>query len=62
MARSKHPSSTSWAVTGLGAVVTSLGWILRPRGRKISSGIMGFGLAHMVLGLLDMIRPTVRNS
>lgn len=62
MARSRHPASTSWTVTGLGAVVTTLGWVLRPKSRKMSSGIMGFGLAHVVLGLLDMIRPTVRSS
>lgn len=62
MARNKHSTTTSWAVTGLGAVVTTLGWVLRPRSRKASSGIMGFGLAHLVLGLLDMVRPTVRNG
>jgi hypothetical protein len=62
MVRDRHPSTTSWAVTGLGAIVTTLGWVLRPRSRKMSSGIMGFGLAHLVLGLLDMVRPTVRNS
>lgn len=62
MVRRKHPATTSWTVTGLGAFVTALGWILRPRSRKMSSGIMGFGLAHLVLGLLDMVRPTVRNS
>jgi len=62
VARDKHPRTTSWAVTGLGAVVTALGWALRPRSRKISSGVMGFGLAHLALGLLDMARPTVRTS
>ncbi|NMB44783.1 MAG: hypothetical protein GX998_00050 [Firmicutes bacterium] len=62
MARDRHPITTSWAVTGLGALVTALGWILRPRNKKASSGIMGFGLAHLVLGLFDMVRPTVRNS
>ncbi len=62
MARDRHPATTSWTIAGLGAAVTALGWALHPRNRKMSSGIMGFGLAHMVLGLLDMARPTIRNS
>lgn len=50
--------TTSWTVTGLGALVTLLGQ-KRFRG-MIGAGITGFGLAHVLLGLLDMTRPAVR--
>ena len=53
-------STTSLAVTGTGAAVSGLGaFLLRS---KWGAGILGFGLAHVVLGLLDMLRPNVRNS
>jgi hypothetical protein len=29
-------------------------------GGMIGAGITGFGLAHVVLGVLDMFRPTVQ--
>lgn len=48
-------TATSWVVTGLGAVVSGLGATMRQN--RLGSGILGFGLAHIVLGLLDMIRP-----
>jgi hypothetical protein len=50
--------TTSWIVTGVGAVVTVVGYMT---GGRIGAGITGFGLAHVVLGILDMFRPTVRN-
>lgn len=50
--------TTSWIVTGVGAVVTGIGYVT---GGMIGAGIMGFGLAHVVLGVLDMLRPSVRN-
>lgn len=50
-------TTTSWVITGLGAVVSGIG--ARTKGR-LGDGIMGFGLAHVVLGLLDMFRPSVR--
>jgi hypothetical protein len=47
----------SWIVTGLGVVVSLLGWYLTPD--AWGYGIFGFGLAHIVLGILDMFRdPT----
>jgi len=55
------PSSTSWTVAGLGALTTGLGWLLRRGNLNLGQGLMGFGLAHVVLGLLDMTRPTVRH-
>jgi hypothetical protein len=51
-------TKTSWVVTGLGAVVSSLG-AKAFRGR-FGAGVIGFGLAHVALGLLDMLRPSVR--
>jgi hypothetical protein len=53
-------SATSWTVTGVGAAVSGIGAMMMKE--KWGTGILGFGLAHVVLGLLDMIRPTVRNS
>ncbi|MGE5551998.1 MAG: hypothetical protein ACM3ZC_15915 [Bacteroidota bacterium] len=55
-------TTTSWTVTGLGAAVSSLGiGILNRRNLgKLGAGVLGFGLAHVALGLLDMMRPSVR--
>ncbi|NLZ93526.1 MAG: hypothetical protein GX922_05875 [Firmicutes bacterium] len=52
-------TTTSWAVAGTGAVVTGIGRII---GGKAGAWISGFGLAHIVLGLLDMRRPTIRQT
>lgn len=52
--------TTSWVVTGLGAAVSGVGAMTAKK--KWGAGVLGFGLAHVVLGLLDMVRPTVRNS
>jgi hypothetical protein len=46
--------TVSWIVTGLGVIVSLLGWFLTPD--EWGWGILGFGLAHIVLGLLDMFR------
>ena len=48
----------SWIVTGLGVAVTLLGWYLTPD--PWGYGLFGFGLAHIVLGILDMFRDPVR--
>ena len=55
-------TTTSWTVTGLGAAVSSLGLgVLRNKKMgRFGAGILGFGLAHVTLGLLDMLRPSVR--
>jgi hypothetical protein len=47
--------TTSWRVTGVG--VTAVGMMV---GGTIGAGVTGFGLTHVVLGVLDMFRPTVR--
>lgn len=53
--------TVSWIVTGVGVVVTLLGYYLTPS--AWGYGILGFGLAHVVLGILDMFRsPERRNS
>ena len=52
-------STTSLAVAGTGAVVTGVGRLV---GGRMGAWISGFGLAHIVLGLLDMARPTIRHS
>ncbi len=50
--------TTSWTVAGLGLAVTGVGKLV---GGHLGAGIMGFGLAHVALGMLDMLRPTVRH-
>jgi TM2 domain-containing membrane protein YozV len=55
--RTKKPASTSKALIGIGAFVTGIGKMI---GGRVGDGITGFGLAHVVLGTLDMFRPSVR--
>ncbi len=50
--------TTSWVVAGVGVAVTALGYSLLPS--LWGAGILGFGAAHVVLGLLDTQRPTVK--
>ncbi|HHU33513.1 MAG: hypothetical protein ACOX1Y_08740 [Zhaonellaceae bacterium] len=50
--------TTSLVVTGLGTAVTALGYFKKG---TIGAGMAGFGLAHVVLGILDMFRPSVQN-
>ena len=56
----RSPSTTSWFVSGLGLAVSALG--SKMINKKVGAGILGFGLAHIVLGQLDRIRPTIKNS
>ena len=49
--------TTSLVVTGLGTAVTAVGCLKKG---TIGAGIAGFGLAHIVLGILDMFRPSVQ--
>jgi len=51
-------TTTSWVVTGLGAAVTGVGATMLKG--PLRAGVMGFGLAHVVLGMADMLRPSVR--
>lgn len=50
-------TTTSLAVTGTGAAVSGIGAFFLKN--KWGAAILGFGLAHVVLGLLDMTRPSV---
>lgn len=50
--------TTSWVVTIVGVVVSLLGWYLTPN--AWGYGILGFGLACIVLGILDMFREPAR--
>lgn len=52
--------AVSWVVTILGVIVSLLGWYLTPS--AWGYGILGFGLAHIVLGILDMFREPARNE
>lgn len=53
-------TTTSWVVTGLGAAVAAVG--ATALSGPLAAGAIGFGAAHVVLGLLDMTRPSVRKS
>ncbi len=54
------PTTTGWAVSGLGLLVSSIG--AKMVDKKIGAGLLGFGLAHVVLGQLDRFRPTVKKN
>jgi hypothetical protein len=58
MMKSKNPATTSWVISGLGLAVSALG--TKMVGKKLGAGILGFGLAHIVLGQLDRFRPTIK--
>jgi len=48
---------TGWLLSGLGLAVLGLGKMI---GGRIGAGIYGFGLAHVVLGFLERLRPSMR--
>lgn len=56
--KTKNPATTSWVISGLGLAVSALGTKMVEK--KLGAGILGFGLAHIVLGQLDRFRPTVK--
>ena len=41
--------------TVLGTVVTATGLALKPVAPRISQTVVGFGLAHIVLGAIDLV-------
>ncbi|HAF17366.1 MAG: hypothetical protein ACN4A7_08420 [Thermacetogeniaceae bacterium] len=55
--RKNKATTTSKAVMGIGALVTGLGRLV---GGRVGDSITGFGLAHIVLGAIDMFRPSTR--
>ena len=50
-------NTTRLVLTGLGVAVTRIGAVV---GGPVGAGTTGFGVAHVVLGTLDMFRPSVR--
>ena len=52
--------SVGLKVAGLGALVTALGSTIFKHNR-FGRGIIGFGLAHIVLGMLDRMRTGIRS-
>lgn len=48
-------NTISWIVIGAGAIVALIGWYVSG---IWGAGILGYGLAHIVLGVLDMYRTT----
>ncbi|KAF1086268.1 hypothetical protein SPSYN_01012 [Sporotomaculum syntrophicum] len=49
--------TTCWVVVGLGVIVSLIGWYV---GGYWGAGILGFGLAHILLGALNMFRPAIK--
>ena len=47
---------TSWSVIALGALVTLAGVSMTESDEKIKAGVTGFGIAHILLGALDLFR------
>ncbi|MGG3279644.1 hypothetical protein [Paenibacillus solani] len=52
--------TVNWIVFGLGMIVSLLGYYLIPN--DWGYGILGFGLAHILLGILSMFRRPVQNE
>ncbi len=53
-------TTTSLAITGLGTIVSGIGAMLLKN--RFGAGLFGFGLAHVVLGTLDMARPSIQKN
>ncbi|MEK0315961.1 hypothetical protein [Cohnella sp. 56] len=49
----------SWIVVAIGVVVSLLGWFMTPD--AWGYGILGFGLAWIVLGILYLLREPARS-
>lgn len=52
--------TVNWIVFGLGMIVSLLGYYLIPS--DWGYGILGFGLAHILLGILSMFRRPVQEE
>lgn len=52
-------NKTDIAVVGIGTLVSTIGAATLNKSR-LGAGILGFGLAHIALGLLDMARNKYR--
>ncbi len=54
--------TTGWVLIGLGALVTLLGYTVLDSHERLRAGMKGFGLGHILLGALDMLRPSLRQG
>ena len=52
--------TTGWIVVGVGAVVSIIGQLMRPS--EFGAGVLRIWPCHIILGILDMMRPTVRQG
>ncbi|ACX66340.1 hypothetical protein V4V36_02890 [Paenibacillus lautus] len=52
--------TVNWIIFGLGVIVSLLGYYLIPS--SWGYGILGFGLAHILLGILSMFRRPVHDE
>ncbi len=50
--------TTSWVISLIGLVIVGIGFIL---GGGLGNLAFGFGIAFIVFGLFDMVRPKVNN-
>jgi hypothetical protein len=50
--------AVSWIVAGIGIVLAILGWYMTPT--AWGYGMLGFGIACIVLGVLDLFRDPQR--
>lgn len=56
----ENTMTTGWILIGLGALVTLLGYTVLDSNERLRAGMKGFGLGNMLLGALDMLRPSLR--
>lgn len=52
--------AVSWIVSGIGVVVSLIGYYFTPS--AWGYGILGFGLAWILLGILDMFRYPIKGQ
>lgn len=52
-----NATTASWVVVGIGVVLSLIGWYMTG---LWGAGILGFGLAWILLGILDMFRPAMQ--
>ncbi|MBE0466316.1 MAG: hypothetical protein IBX71_03725 [Candidatus Desulforudis sp.] len=53
-------TSLTWVVLIIGAIVALAGWFLI--GGLLGAGVLGFGVAAVILSLLDFLRPTINKQ
>lgn len=53
-------TSLTWIVLIAGAIIGLAGWFLV--GGLLGAGVLGFGIAAVVLSLLDFIRPDISKT